>query len=109
MILSDRSWSGSITTISKPRTRRPSSRQSPSDTRWPRWPAWRRAAGMGIGFLVDYAQNAVLGRALRDRDRGVRLLADSGIRQLWRRDGNRRQQDQMARLCRLNQNDQYAE
>jgi len=67
----------------------------------------RRAAVMAVGFLGDYSHNAILGRALNDRDRGVRLLADSGIRQLWRRDGNQRQQQRMARLCRLNQNDQY--
>jgi tetratricopeptide (TPR) repeat protein len=69
----------------------------------------RRAAVMAVGFLGDYSHNAVLGRALSDSDRGVRLLADSGIRQLWRRDGNLWQQQKMARLCRLNQNDQYAE
>lgn len=69
----------------------------------------RRAAVMAVGFLGDYAQNAILGRALADRDRGVRLLADSGIRQLWRRDGNLRQQRELARICRLNQSQQYAE
>jgi tetratricopeptide (TPR) repeat protein len=69
----------------------------------------RRAAVMAVGFLGDYSHNPILGRALNDDDRGVRLLADSGIRQLWRRDGNLRQQRQMARLCRLNQNDQYAD
>jgi tetratricopeptide (TPR) repeat protein len=67
----------------------------------------RRAAVMAVGFLGDYSQNAVLGRALADRDRGVRLLADSGIRQLWRRDGNRSQQERLWRICRLNQNNQY--
>ena len=40
----------------------------------------RRAAIMALGFLGDYSQSAILGRALTDRDRGVRLLADSGIR-----------------------------
>jgi tetratricopeptide (TPR) repeat protein len=69
----------------------------------------RRAATMAVGFLGDYSHSSILGRALSDRDRGVRLLADSGIRQLWRRDGNRRQQQLLARLCRLNQNDQYAD
>jgi tetratricopeptide (TPR) repeat protein len=69
----------------------------------------RRAAAMAVGFLGDYSHNAILGRALNDCDRGVRLLADSGIRQLWRRDGNLRQQQRMSRLCRLNQNDQHAE
>jgi tetratricopeptide (TPR) repeat protein len=67
----------------------------------------RRAAVMAVGFLGDYSHNAILGRALCDRDRGVRLLADSGIRQLWRRDGNEFQQRQLARICRLNQNEQY--
>ncbi len=67
----------------------------------------RRAAIMAIGFVGDYSHNAILGRALADRDRGVRLLADSGIRQLWRRDGNVPQQRLLARICRLNQNEQY--
>lgn len=70
-------------------------------------PVLRRAAVMAVGFLGDYSHNPVLGKALTDHDRGVRLLADSGIRQLWRRDGNYRQQERMSRLCRLNQNDQY--
>jgi tetratricopeptide (TPR) repeat protein len=72
-------------------------------------PVLRRAAVMAVGFLGDYSHNAILGRALNDDDRGVRLLADSGIRQLWRRDGNPRQQERLWRICRLNQNDQYAE
>ncbi len=69
----------------------------------------RRASVMAVGFLGDYSHNHVLGRALTDDDRGVRLLADSGIRQLWRRDGSWRQQECMSRICRLNQNDQYDE
>lgn len=69
----------------------------------------RRAAVMAVGFLGDYSHHAILGRALSDRDRGVRLLADSGIRQLWRRDGNLRQQRALASICRLNQSQQYTE
>jgi len=34
-------------------------------------------------------------------------LADSGIRQLWRRDGNSQQQQALWQICRLNQNEQY--
>jgi tetratricopeptide (TPR) repeat protein len=64
---------------------------------------------MAVGFLGDFSHNAILGRALADRDRGVRLLADSGIRQLWRRDGSLEQQRQLWRICRLNQNEQYDE
>jgi tetratricopeptide (TPR) repeat protein len=67
----------------------------------------RRAAVLAIGFLGDYSQSALLGRALSDRDRGVRLLADSGIRQLWRRDGTPSQQAALSRLCRLNQDEQF--
>jgi len=69
----------------------------------------RRAAIMALGFLADFSQNATLGRALHDRDRGVRLLADNGIRQLWRRDGGVIQQQHLARVIRLNNNEQYAD
>lgn len=67
----------------------------------------RRASIMALGFLGDYTHNNALGRALVDRDRGVRLLADNGIRALWRRDGNIRQRQQLARICRLNHGSQY--
>jgi tetratricopeptide (TPR) repeat protein len=67
----------------------------------------RRAATMAIGFLGDYSQNAVLGRALTDRDRGVRMLADNGIRALWRRDGNVHHRQQLGRICRLNHSTHY--
>ena len=67
----------------------------------------RRAAILAVGFMGDFSHSHILGRALSDRDRGVRLLADSGIRQLWRRDGSPRQQERLARICRLNNNEQY--
>jgi tetratricopeptide (TPR) repeat protein len=47
----------------------------------------RRAAVLALGLLADYNSNATLGRALHDDDRGVRMLAESGIRQLWCRIG----------------------
>jgi tetratricopeptide (TPR) repeat protein len=47
----------------------------------------RRAAVLAIGLVADYNSNATLGRALHDDDRGVRMLAESGIRQLWCRIG----------------------
>ena len=43
----------------------------------------RRAAVLALSLLGDYSSNAVLGRALVDRDRGVRTIAESGIRELW--------------------------
>jgi tetratricopeptide (TPR) repeat protein len=72
-------------------------------------PVLRRAATMAVGFLGDYSHNQILGEALCDDDRGVRLLADSGIRRLWRRDGNQQQQRRLARICRYNQSGQFAE
>jgi tetratricopeptide (TPR) repeat protein len=72
-------------------------------------PVLRRAATMAVGFLGDYSHNAILGEAMSDDDRGVRLLADSGIRRLWRRDGNFSQQQKLSQICRQNQNGQFAE
>ncbi len=69
----------------------------------------RRAAVLAIGFLGNYAHNAILGRALHDHDRAVRLLADNGVRNLWRRDGNERQQHQLQIICRLNDSQHHAD
>ena len=69
----------------------------------------RRAAVLAVSFLGDYRQNDVLGAALRDRDRGVRMLADNGIRELWRRQGNIAEQKQLGLLVRLNSSGLYAE
>ncbi len=62
----------------------------------------RRAAVLALGLLADYSSNAILGEALVDEDRGVRLLAEEGIRQLWARSGDRHQQKQLAEIMRLN-------
>src|SRR5690606_37653483 len=69
----------------------------------------RRAAVLALGFLADYESNAVLGRALCDEDRGVRLLAENGIRELWRRAGNEDQQQEIGIIIRLNASRQYLE
>lgn len=69
----------------------------------------RRAAALAIGFLGDYASNAVLGRALHDKDRAVRLLAEHGLRQLWFRAGNTQQFHRLHQLVRLNDNGQYCD
>lgn len=69
----------------------------------------RRAAAFAITFLGDYSHNTALGEALRDKDRGVRMLADNGIRQLWRRDGNAAQQQRLAELMRMNTASLYEE
>jgi tetratricopeptide (TPR) repeat protein len=48
----------------------------------------RRAAVLALGLFSDYRSNAALGRALHDSDRGVRMLAENGIRSLWCRVGD---------------------
>lgn len=69
--------------------------------------ATRRAATMAIGFAGGYESNATLGRALRDPDRAVRLLAENGIRQIWCRDGNELQRETLQLIIRLNRSRQY--
>ena len=68
----------------------------------------RRAAILAIGFLGDFSNNAALGRGLVDRDRGVRLLADHGIRQLWFRIGNSGLETGLNRLVRQNRQHRFA-
>lgn len=62
----------------------------------------RRAAILAVGYLGGFESNRVLGRALSDEDRGVRVLAESGIRELWCRDGDSRQSQWLRKLIRLN-------
>jgi len=62
----------------------------------------RRAAVLGVGFLGGYDCNVVLGRALHDDDRVVRLLAENSIRELWLRDGSPEQQHWIQHIVRLN-------
>jgi tetratricopeptide (TPR) repeat protein len=58
----------------------------------------RRASILAIGFLGDFASNEAMGRALVDPDRGVRMLADHGIRQIWMRQGSASEQGSIKRL-----------
>ena len=62
----------------------------------------RRAAALALGSLGDFRSNATLGIALRDEDRGVRMLAENGLRNLWCRDGSESQQQQLQVVLRLN-------
>ncbi len=61
----------------------------------------RRAAVLMIGYVGTYSENEVMGQALNDRDRAVRLLADHGIRDIWGRQGTPSQQTQLQRLYQL--------
>jgi tetratricopeptide (TPR) repeat protein len=62
----------------------------------------RRAAVFTLGFLGDFAVNPVLGNALNDSDRSVRLLAGMAIRSVWNRDGNKDQRKQLTEIIRRN-------
>jgi len=52
----------------------------------------RRGAVLALSRMADYRSNATLGRMLCDSDRGVRTLAENGIRRLWMRIGTPSQQ-----------------
>lgn len=71
--------------------------------------AARRAATLALSLVGTYESNAVLGRALNDRDRCVRLIAENGLRDLWMRDGSEEQQSRLKVLVRLNSSQQFSE
>jgi tetratricopeptide (TPR) repeat protein len=62
----------------------------------------RRAGVLALGYLANYDSNAVLGRALNDSDRGVRLLAENAIRSIWLRAGNDTQRREINAIIALN-------
>lgn len=61
----------------------------------------RRAAVLALGYLGDFSANSVMGRALDDEDRGVRLIAESGIRHIWLAAGTSTQRQQLLAAERL--------
>jgi tetratricopeptide (TPR) repeat protein len=67
----------------------------------------RRAAVFALSLLGDYESNPVLGRALVDRDRGVRSIAESGIRELWCRVGGHYERETLCRIVNLNDERQH--
>ncbi len=67
----------------------------------------RRAAVLALGFLAEYETNSILGRALLDRDRGVRTLAETAIRNIWLRVGNESQRQFLRAIQRLNNAKRY--
>jgi len=67
----------------------------------------RRAAALALGCMAGYESNAALGRALVDPDRGVRTLAEDGIRSVWCRAGNATQRQRLSSIMRLNTKKQY--
>lgn len=61
----------------------------------------RRASILAIGFLGDFSTNEIMGAALVDDDRAVRLLADHGIREIWQRQGTVYHQQAIQSIYRL--------
>lgn len=62
----------------------------------------RRAAILAVGFLGDFSHNAVMGMCLHDEDRGVRMIAENGIREIWRRDGSAEHRQRLDVIIRHN-------
>jgi tetratricopeptide (TPR) repeat protein len=69
----------------------------------------RRGSALALGYMGDYSCNSVMGRALVDRDRGVRTIAENGIREVWCRVGSREQRLALRTVIRLNQTKRYEE
>jgi tetratricopeptide (TPR) repeat protein len=69
----------------------------------------RRAAVLAVGLLGDYNSNPALGRALHDDDRGVRMLAESGIRKLWCRIGTSEHRRLLDAIVEYNSTGRYPE
>lgn len=65
-------------------------------------PLSRRAAFLSLGCLGDFSQVELFGQGLHDKDRGVRVLSDHGLRQVGFRQGTFAEQQQTQRLARLN-------
>ena len=61
----------------------------------------RQAAATALGMLGDFTNNSSLGRALKDRDRGVRMLAEVSIRKIWQRSGKPFADQKLAQIKRL--------
>lgn len=71
--------------------------------------ATRRAAYLALGFIGDFSSNAIMGRGLVDEDRPVRMIAENGIRAIWRRSGDEVQRQRLGVIIRLNSSQQYHE
>lgn len=69
----------------------------------------RRAAALALGLVGNYESNAALGRAMIDEDRGVRTIAENGIRALWCRDGSPKQRRHLYRVIQLNSAQRFDE
>lgn len=69
----------------------------------------RRAAVLALTFMGEYRCNATMGQSLWDPDRGVRMIAEDGISQVWLREGCPATQSSLRRLFFLNQAQRHDE
>jgi tetratricopeptide (TPR) repeat protein len=67
----------------------------------------RRGAVLALGAISDFSSNCILGHALVDHDRGVRILAEAAIRAVWCRDGSWNHQQQLTRVIGLNASEKH--
>lgn len=61
----------------------------------------RRGAALALGFIGTYLANNALGCLLKDRDRSVRLIAESSLKSVWSRDGSEEQRQELHAVMRL--------
>jgi tetratricopeptide (TPR) repeat protein len=69
----------------------------------------RRGAVLAVTLMGRSESLRLVGRALRDPDRGVRLIAEDGIQTMWFRAGTFEQNQQLQMIVRLNAAARFAE
>jgi tetratricopeptide (TPR) repeat protein len=69
----------------------------------------RRGAVLALSYMGGFPSSPVLALALHDSDRVVRVLAESGLFELWCRDGSESQQQLLRLVLRLNDAHQFEE
>jgi tetratricopeptide (TPR) repeat protein len=69
----------------------------------------RRGAALALGYLGNISSNPTLGRAMNDRDKGVRMLAENSIRHVWHRAGTDEQNQRLTDVVELIAKERFAE
>jgi tetratricopeptide (TPR) repeat protein len=69
----------------------------------------RRGAILALGFIGNYDANHTVGRAMHDKDRTVRILAENAIRKVWSRAGSDEDRRELEVIARLIAAQQYHE
>jgi len=69
----------------------------------------RRGGVLALSYVGGFSSSPVLALALHDSDRVVRILAESGLFELWCRDGSESQQQLLRLVVRLNDAFQFEE